>query len=368
MAVERKCRAGVLILVGIMWIGFWGGGSWGGVESSAPATVSVFVVPYFSIPDRMELCGEPVPLDSADVRERFDREFTSIVYGHGKVFLWLKRMERYFPWIEKQLAAAGLPDDLKYVAVAESDLLINSVSSAGAAGPWQFMSQTALIYGINQTATVDERYDFETAASGAFKYLKHLNEDFQNWTLSIAAYNCGQKRVQDEIRKQKVGSYYLLKLPNETERYIFRILAIKEVLSNPGKYGYNLPKGAGYQPVAVEKVRVNLQGPVSVTSVAEAAGISYRELKVLNPFLVSDILPAGNLTVSVPEGKGKQFEKRLASIQSETKPAVVLHKVAKGDTLDAIALRYKASGQSICEWNGLKDRKVRLGQVLKIYK
>ncbi len=366
MAVERKCRAGVLLLIGIMWIGFWGEGSWAGVETNAPGTV--FVVPYFPIPDRMELCGEPVPMDSADVRERFDREFTSIVYGHSKVYMWLKRMERYFPMIEKQLAAAGLPADLKYVAVAESDLMINSVSSAGAAGPWQFISETAARYGINQTAAIDERYDFEAAGSGAFKYLKHLHDDFQNWALSIAAYNCGEQRVHDEMRKQKSRSYYTLKLPNETERYIFRILAIKEVLSNPAKYGYHLPKGAGYQPVAVDKVRVRLTGPVPLIAAAEAAGISYREFRVLNPVFVSDVLPAGAITVSVPEGKGKQFEKKIGSIQSEAKLSTVFHKVVKGETLDAIALKYKAPLKSICEWNGIKDRKIRLGQVLKIYR
>ncbi len=366
MVVERKCRVGVLLLVGMMWIGFWGEGSWGGVESNAPGTA--FVMPYFPVPDRMELCGEPVPLDSADVRERFDREFTSIVYGHGKVYMWLKRMERYFPMLEKQLAAAGLPNDLKYVAVAESDLLLNAFSAAGAAGPWQFISETASRYGISQTPAIDERYDFEAAGLGAFKYLKHLHDEFQNWALAIAAYNCGEQRIHDEIRRQKSRSYYNLKLPNETERYVLRILAIKEVLSNPAKYGYQLPKGAGYQPIVVDKVRISLPGPVPITAAAEAAGISYRELRVLNPSLVSDVLPAGTVTVSVPEGKGKQFEKRIATIQAEAKPSMLIHKVARGETLEGIARKYKAPAKSICEWNGLKNRKVRLGQVLKIYK
>ncbi|MEN6437653.1 MAG: transglycosylase SLT domain-containing protein [Syntrophobacter sp.] len=366
MIVERTCRAGILFLIVVLWLGFSGGGSWGGVESAAPR--AIMVVPYFSIPDKMELCGEPVPLESSDIRERFDREFTSIVYSHGKVYLWLKRMDRYFPWIEKQLAARGLPDDLKYVAVAESDLMISAVSSAGAAGPWQFMAQTAQQFGMSQSATVDERYDFETSALGAFKYLKNLNGEFQNWALAIAAYNCGEKRVQDEIRRQKSNSYYLLKLPNETERYVFRILAIKEILRNPAKYGYNVPKGSGYQPIIVEKVPINLPGPVSITTVAEAAGITYREMKMLNPFLISDIVPGGGITIRVPEGKGREFEKKIEALKSEIKPPFVLHKVGRGDTLDAIARRYKTSSHDICIWNKISDKKVRFGQMLKIYK
>ncbi|MFZ2446237.1 MAG: transglycosylase SLT domain-containing protein [Syntrophobacteraceae bacterium] len=366
MAVERKCRVGILLLVAIMWIGFSGTGSWGDVESKAP--IVVFEVPYFTIPDRIDLCGETVPLDSTDVRERFDREFTSIVYSHGKVYLWLKRMERYFPWVERELAAKGLPDDLKFVAVAESDLSLTAVSSAGAAGPWQFMPQTASSYGMNQTATVDERYDFETSASGAFKYLKNLRGILPNWTLAVAAYNCGEGRVQDEMRKQKTNSYYNLRLPNETERYVFRILAIKEVLSNPTKYGYNLPRGAGYPPLAVEKASISLPGPITVAAAAQAAGISYREMRVLNPFLISDVIPKGNITLKVPEGRGKEFEKRIAALKAAYKPVLILHKVGKKDTLDGIAKRYNASGQNICEWNKIKNRKIRLGQVLKIYK
>ncbi len=369
MAIERKCRIGILFLLTVLWLGFWGVGSWGGVDPKPPAQVTqVLVVPYYPVPERMELCGETVPLDSSDIRERFDREFTSIVYSHGRVYLWLKRIERYFPWVEKELSSRGLPDDLKYLAVAESDLMISAISPAGAAGPWQFVSPTAARFGLNQTPAVDERYDFETAASGAFKYLETLHGTFQNWTLALAAYNCGEKRVQDEMRKQKVKSYYFLKLPNETERYIPRILAIKEVLSHPEKYGFNLPKGAGYRPFSVQKVTINLPGAIPVEAAAEAAGITYREFKVLNPFLVSDFVPGGNLTVNVPEGRGRDFQKKIAAIKAEHKPVCILHKVARGDTLSGIALKYNAAGLDICRWNNLEGTDIRLGQVLKIYR
>jgi membrane-bound lytic murein transglycosylase D len=366
MAAEKTCRIGILFLVSVLWLGFSGLISWGGVDSKPPTPV--FIIPFYDLPDRAELCGESVPLLIPDVRERFDREFTIVTNSHAQVYLWLKRTERYFPWIEKQLASKGLPDDLKYVAVAESDLMTSALSSAGAAGPWQFMAGTAGNYGMCQSGTVDERYDFEIAASGAFKHLNKLHDSLQNWTLAVAAYNCGERRVQDEIRKQKVSSYYQLKLPLETERYIFRILAIKEVLSKPEKYGYYLPKGAGYAPLSVEKVDITLPGPITITAAAEAAGITYREMKVLNPFLISDLIPKGNITIKVPVGKGKEFEKKIAAWKAEYKPIIVLHKVGKGDTIDGIAHKYNATRQEICDWNQLKDQKVRLGQSLKIYK
>ncbi|MCE5336475.1 MAG: transglycosylase SLT domain-containing protein [Desulfobacteraceae bacterium] len=364
MSMEKKCRIGILVLLSFSWIGFCGIWSWGSVE---PAAGPQFVVPHFQIPDRAELCGEPVPIQAADVRERFDREFTIITHSHAQVYLWLKRSERFFPWIEKQLASRGLPDDLKYVAVAESDLMNNAVSQAGAAGPWQFMPATAGNYGMCQAGGVDERYDFEISASGAFKYLKNLQGSLQNWTLAIAAYNCGERRVQDEMKRQKAQSFYLLKLPQETERYIFRILSIKEVLRNPAKYGYYLPKGAGYRVILTEKVSVNLPGPITISTAAEAAGITYREFKLLNPCLISDTIPKGSITLKVPEGKGKEFERKIDAWKASYKPSYLFHRVAKGESLDLIARKYKKSEQEICAWNKIKSSKVRSGQMLKIY-
>lgn len=367
MPVEKKCRVGILVLALIMMSGFCGAWSWGGVESRTP--VPVFVFPYFPLPQKAELCGEPVPMQSSDVRERFDREFTIVTQSNAQVYLWLKRMERYFPWLEKQLAARGLPDDLKYVAVAESDLMTHAVSSAGAAGPWQFMAATAASYGMNQTPAIDERYDFEIAAAGAFKYLKNLHGAFGNWALAIAAYNCGEKRVQDEMKKQKVNSYFLLKLPQETERYVFRILAIKEVLKNPEKYGYHLPKGAGYKPVLSEKVNINLSGGISLTAAAEAAGTTYRDMRLLNPWLIADYIPKGAYSIRVPAGRGKEFVSRIDSMKTVEKPSGPLfHKVAKGESLEAIARRYNSTSQQICGWNKITKNKIRIGQVLKIYR
>jgi membrane-bound lytic murein transglycosylase D len=335
-------------------------------QNTSPGPLIPYVVPYFAPPEQLALCGEPVPLDNPDVKERLDREFTIVVYSHAQVYLWLKRMQRYFPWLEKELVRNGLPDDLKYVAVAESDLQVSASSPAGAVGPWQFIRSTGANYGLAQSEGIDERRDFERSTQCAFKYLRDLRELFPNWALAIAGYNCGERRVQDEVKRQKVNSYYLLKLPLETERYLFRILAIKEVLSHPEKYGYYLPEGAGYPGIATERVNVVTPCALPVQTVAELAGITYRDFKNLNPALISDTLPEGSHTVKVPGEKGKEFCSRFETFKAGYQPKPVLHKVGKGETLSSIAAHYGVSTARLQEWNGLQGDKVRLGQVLKI--
>jgi hypothetical protein len=184
------------------------------------------VVPYYPAPERIDLCGEPVPLESQEVRERFDKEFTLVVYNHAQVYRWLKRKERLFPWVEESLRRLNLPEDLKYVAIAEID------PSPNAPG---------------QRKSVDRLYDFEGSTDSALMYLGNLYRNYNSWALAIAAYNCGEKRIMDESRAQGVRDYYHMELPLDTERYVFRILAIKAVLSDPARYGYELPKRAEYR-------------------------------------------------------------------------------------------------------------------------
>ena len=358
----RSVAVGFFVLA--LGVGFFREGKSG--LPPPPAVPATVVVPYYAPPVAMDFCGEPAPLNLQDSRERFDREFTIVVYSHAQVYLWLKRMERYFPWLEKKLAAEHLPEDLKYVAVAESDLMVSAASPAGAVGPWQFIRSTGSNYGLGQSNDVDERLDFEMATAAAFRYLQGLRGLFENWTLAVAAYNCGEKRVRDEMTRQNRSDYYSLKLPQETERYIFRILAIKEVLGNPERYGYFLPKGAGYPPLHTDSVNVNLPFPVPVQKVAETAGMSYREFKVLNPCLVSQNVPAGTRCLKVQEGKGKDCASGLESIKEEFRPRVLNHKVGKGETLSGIAARYHVSEEQLREWNKIQGSKVRIGQSLRI--
>ncbi len=285
-------------------------------------------VPYIPAPTTMTLCGEPVPLNREAVYERFDREFTITVYNHAQVYLWLKRMPRYFPVIEQRLRYYGLPDDLKYVAIAESDLLPNACSPAGAAGPWQFMPSTGAAYGLAQSRSVDNRFSLQHSTDSAFMLLKNLHDKYHSWALAFAAYNAGGRRVDDAMRNQGVHDYYSLCLPLETERYVFRILAIKAILTDPARYGYNLPPQYAYKPFRADQVTVSLPGPVSIRTIASAAGTTYSEIKRLNPVLRSDQIPAGTYQIKIPAGAREAFERNFkpeASVllaQRPERPAV----------------------------------------------
>ena len=175
-------------------------------------------------PTKIDFCGEPVPLENPDVLERFDREFTLVVYNHAQVYWWLKHKGRYFPRLEETLRRLNLPEDLKYVALAEIEPALNAPAKRKSA---------------------EMRYDFAISPDSAFQYLGDLYRNFKSWSSAIAAYNGGEKRIMDESRAQGVSDCYHMMLPQETERYLYRILAMKAVLSDPTRYGYELPKGAG---------------------------------------------------------------------------------------------------------------------------
>ncbi len=205
----------------------------------------------FPCPKKLTLCGERMPLENPLVLEMLDREFTVVVWDHARVFMLLKRAARYFPFIEKALRDAGMPDDLKYLAVAESALIPYARSTSGALGHWQFIPETGQRKGLRKDHSVDERMALERSTEAAILYLTQLNQMFGSWTLAMAAYNCGENRIDKEIREQKVADYYRLNLPTETERYIFRIAAIKIILENPRRYGYVLPEDQLYRPTEI---------------------------------------------------------------------------------------------------------------------
>lgn len=243
-----------------------------------------------------DFAGESVPMENFDARERLDRELLENSYRHGKNMLNLKKASRYFPFIERILAENGIPDDFKYVAVAESDLS-NAVSPAGARGFWQFMKPTARDYGMEVTATVDERYHLELATRAACKHILKLKKMMGSWTLAAAAYNVGQTRLKREINLQGANSFYDLNLNHETSRYVFRILAFKEIMTNPQDFGFDLG-GEGYQPLDnYAVVEVNTTIP-NLGDFAAKYGTSYRMLKLYNPWLI---------TTSLSNKSGKQY-------------------------------------------------------------
>lgn len=233
-----------------------------------------------------ELAGEPIPIDDLDVRDRLDRELLTNTFYHSSTQHILKRKSRYFPVIEPILREEGVPDDLKYVAVAESAFR-DFRSPAGATGVWHFMKGTARDYGLEVNSEVDERYHLEKSTRAAARFFKDLHERMGSWTLAMAAYNRGAAGVREQMREQRAESFYDLNLNPETARYVFRIAALKDILEDPEYYGFFLEDEDTYPPLTEDDYEV-----VTVTAnvpnwgeFAREHGTSYRKIKWLNPWL-----------------------------------------------------------------------------------
>lgn len=236
---------------------------------------------YF--PTEVDFAGEKTPLQISDVRERLDRELLINANLDATTALIIKRANRVFPIIEPILAKYGVPDDFKYLAVIESGL-VNAVSSAGARGVWQFMPETAKEKGMEVNDIVDERYHLEKSTEAACRYLLAAKEKFGSWTLAAASYNGGMNGITKRIEEQKVTNYYDLGLTEETSRYVFRILALKEIMRQPAKYGFNIYPSDLYTQIPTKKVAVD-SSITDLTGFAIAQGINYKILKIHNPWL-----------------------------------------------------------------------------------
>jgi hypothetical protein len=232
---------------------------------------------------KMDFAGEEVPTFMADVQERLDKEMITNMNYHTNTTLVIKRANKVFPIIEPILKKYGVPDDFKYLAVIESSL-VNAVSPAGARGVWQFMPATAKEKGMEVSDEVDERYHLEKSTEAACKYLVSAKEKFGSWTLAAASYNGGMNGISRKIEEQEVMDYYDLLLTEETSRYVFRILALKEIMSKSEKYGFNIPNEALYYNIPTKKIVIDS----SITDLAKFAktqGVNYKILKIHNPWL-----------------------------------------------------------------------------------
>jgi membrane-bound lytic murein transglycosylase D len=253
------------------------------VTSAEQQSSQTLRVEALDIPSVMTFAGERVPLQDTDVRERLDREIHVNTYWHSNMLLMIKKANRFFSEIEPLLKKYNLPDDFKYLAVAESGL-DNVTSHAGASGFWQFMKATGKEYGLEINNYVDERYNLELATKVAAQYLINSKELFGSWTNAAAAYNAGNAGITKQMKRQDATDYYSLLLNSETGRYVFRILAFKEILSNPEKYGFYVDQQDLYQAIPTKTIIIDT--PVEdFAKFAKQQGINYKILKIHNPWL-----------------------------------------------------------------------------------
>jgi len=342
----------------------------GTAQITAQKSVGQALIEAIKINEPLTFCNEPVPLSEADIKERLEREMLLSLDNSDDVILWLKRANRYFPHIEKVLKDKSLPDDLKYIAIAESGLKPHAASNKGAVGYWQFIESTGIKYGMEISNDIDERRNLISSTEAAANYLKDLYALFGSWTLVAAAYNMGEEGLKTELLMQKANNYYQLYLNQETQRYIFRILAAKIIMSNPEKYGYDLAREDLYHAVQFDRVEITVREAVPLYIIAQAAKTYFKVIKDLNPQFKSYYLPAGKYTLMLPRGAAMGFSERFQNIISqwlaEKKERVYI--VKKGDNLSTVAARFNVSVKAIMIWNGMTNgKKIAPGDKLFIF-
>jgi len=326
----------------------------------------------YRLPDTMSFCGERMPLEIPDVRERMEQSFY-IEMSDAQIILDLKRSAKYFPYIDQKLRDMNLPSDLKYLAVAESALR-NLVSSRQAAGIWQFTDDTARRYGLIVNGYVDERFNFHKATDAAMRYLSDLYTSFGSWSLAAAAYNMGSGGVRASLNYQMVNSYYSLYLNDETSRFVFRIVALKQIMSHYKMYGFDLNPSDFYAPPETKLVVVT--HIPDLASWARQEGSSYKEIKYLNPWIIERSLPSGTWAIEVPKYAQPVVFTLSSPVITDTADSsdsdqlaakTVDYRVKRGDSLESIADRFGVSVRDIVEWNDLGTRRyVRIGEKLRI--
>lgn len=301
----------------------------------------------------LKFCGEEVPLENREVRERLEKEILLSLWDRPQIVLWLKRSTRYLPYIEQSLKKNGMPDDLKYLAVAESALLPHAGSKNGAMGFWQFMPGTGRKYGLIVDEHVDERRNFYASTDAAMKYLKELHKQLNSWTLVAAAFNMGEEGLMAEILEQGTDDYYQLYLPLETQRYIFRVLSVKLIFSDPVKYGFDLTESDYYPPLEFDRVKVNCPREIPVRIIAQAGKTQFKVIKDLNPEIRGYYLSKGKHNILIPKGASKGFSARYRDCMKKyiagQKERIYI--VKKGDNLSTIAEKYDVPLKNLLIWN-----------------
>ncbi len=271
-------------------------------QSNASQRVETLTISEWKAPKDLTFCGEKVPVDDPEVRERLEREFYVNVQSPGQIILYLKRSARYFPIYERLLRENKMPDDLKYVSVAESALYM-SKSPKDAVGLWQFIPGTARAMGLIVTELVDERRHPEKSTAAALKYLRSGFDSNGSWASAAAGYNMGHTSLSEHHAFQNTKHFYNLYLNEETSRYILRIVMVKYLMENAPKFGIVVPAEERYQPVATRLI-TEKNGVANLASWAAAQGTTYRHVKLLNPWILGRTLPSpergGRWEISIP--------------------------------------------------------------------
>ena len=301
----------------------------------------------------LTFCGEKVPIEIQDSKERLEKELLLTLWDRPQVILWLKRSSRYLPIIEKMLKQNKLPDDLKYIAIAESALRPHVSSNKGAIGFWQFMKQTGIKYGLAINGYIDERRNPLASTRAAIRYFEKLYQQFGSWTLAAAAYNMGEEGLMAEILEQETDSYYHLYLPIETQRFLFRVISAKLIFCNQEKYGFFLSEQDYYQPLEFDRINLNCSQDIPIRVIARAAKTHFKVIKDFNPEIRGHYLTKGGHHILIPKGSAKGFHSRYQDLLKDwlASKKEFVYIVKQGDNLSSIAERFNVPLAALIIWN-----------------
>lgn len=340
----------------------------------------VYAIPF---PEDLYFAGEKVPMYDFEVRERVDRELLVNTYFQSASILHFKKAARWFPAIEKILKEQGIPDDFKYIAVIESGLS-NVVSPAGAVGFWQIMKNTGTELGLQVDDEIDERYDPIKSTYAACRYFKKAYKEFGSWTMVAASYNMGMGGLKRQANQQGQEDYHALFLNNETSRYVPRLLAVKQIMENPRQFGYHFKAKHLYKPLKTNIVEVDKE-VTDLAAFAKSHDITYKHLKVFNPWMRKTYLPAPpagkKYVIEIPDKSvfddqadlKPEYKIVLPEVENIEKQAVqpdyieVKHTVEKGQGLRDVAKLFEVRAVDLVIWNELESTELVKGQVLKIH-
>jgi hypothetical protein len=318
----------------------------------------------------LDFCGEPVPLDLGQVRERFEKEMLLTLWNRPQVVLWLKRTSRFFPLIEKMLREADVPEDLKFIPIVESALRAHAGSRKGAVGYWQFLATTGRRYDLTIDRYIDERRNLRASTRAAIQYLKDLKDQFGTWTMAAAAYNMGEEGLEAEVIVQETQNYYDLYLPLETQRFVFRILTVKLIYADPVRYHFELLPQDYYQPLDTDQVQLDVFQEIPIQLVAKAAATEFKTIKDLNPELRGHYLRSGNYELYIPQGQAAGFDARFRTLADtyQAQRQERIYVVKAGDNLSLIAERFRVPLAALLIWNRLSLKQpIHPGDRLIIY-